>query len=188
MSKPDLAVDHGLVAFRQPLEHLPDRDCIRGCARIHVAVEAHPVDRADRAVFIPGVRCSEFSRLAGEGDLLQIDHTTALNQALPTQVVEGWRVDVLRREHKKRLPNTCSLVNGFEAETKKNRAVFTDDSFRRPAPPRHPLPSPSYRVPRLPDAPRNYTDKTEMGRLDLPDRYNVGADLLERNLEAGREN
>ena len=27
-----------------------------------------------------------------------------------------------------------------------------------------------------------------MGRLDLPDRYNVGADLLERNLEAGREN
>src|SRR5258708_4612431 len=26
-----------------------------------------------------------------------------------------------------------------------------------------------------------------MGRLDLPDRYNVGADLLERNLEAGRE-
>ena len=27
-----------------------------------------------------------------------------------------------------------------------------------------------------------------MGRLDLPDRYNVGADLLERNLGAGREN
>src|ERR1700681_854536 len=27
-----------------------------------------------------------------------------------------------------------------------------------------------------------------MGRLDLPDRYNVGADLLDRNLEAGREN
>jgi acyl-coenzyme A synthetase/AMP-(fatty) acid ligase len=26
-----------------------------------------------------------------------------------------------------------------------------------------------------------------MGRLDLPDRYNVGADLLERNLEARRE-
>jgi len=26
----------------------------------------------------------------------------------------------------------------------------------------------------------------EMGRLELPDRYNVGADLLERNLEAGR--
>jgi benzoate-CoA ligase family protein len=28
----------------------------------------------------------------------------------------------------------------------------------------------------------------EMGRLELPDRYNVGADLLERNLEAGRGN
>src|SRR6202171_940926 len=27
-----------------------------------------------------------------------------------------------------------------------------------------------------------------MGTLELPDRYNVGADLLERNLEAGREN
>ncbi len=27
-----------------------------------------------------------------------------------------------------------------------------------------------------------------MGRLELPDRYNVGADLLERNLGAGREN
>ena len=27
----------------------------------------------------------------------------------------------------------------------------------------------------------------EMGRLDLPDRYNVGADLLDRNLAAGRE-
>src|SRR3984893_8913605 len=26
-----------------------------------------------------------------------------------------------------------------------------------------------------------------MGRLDLPDRYNVGADLLDRNLAAGRE-
>jgi benzoate-CoA ligase len=26
-----------------------------------------------------------------------------------------------------------------------------------------------------------------MGRLDLPDRYNVGADLIDRNLEAGRE-
>ena len=28
----------------------------------------------------------------------------------------------------------------------------------------------------------------EMGTLELPDRYNVGADLLERNLAAGREN
>src|SRR6202165_2764109 len=28
----------------------------------------------------------------------------------------------------------------------------------------------------------------EMGRLDLPERYNVGADLLERNLAAGRGN
>src|SRR5450756_2184780 len=28
----------------------------------------------------------------------------------------------------------------------------------------------------------------EMGRLELPDRYNVGADLLERNLEASRGN
>src|ERR1700675_3627850 len=27
-----------------------------------------------------------------------------------------------------------------------------------------------------------------MGRLELPDRYNVGADLLDRNLAAGREN
>src|ERR1700694_5392781 len=27
-----------------------------------------------------------------------------------------------------------------------------------------------------------------MGTLELPDRYNVGADLLERNLEAGRGN
>ena len=27
-----------------------------------------------------------------------------------------------------------------------------------------------------------------MGRLDLPNRYNVGADLLDRNLEAGRGN
>src|SRR6202166_13211 len=27
-----------------------------------------------------------------------------------------------------------------------------------------------------------------MGRLDLPNRYNVGADLLDRNLEAGRAN
>src|SRR6266851_6923831 len=28
----------------------------------------------------------------------------------------------------------------------------------------------------------------EMGTLELPDRYNVGADLLERNLVSGREN
>src|SRR5450759_5831395 len=27
-----------------------------------------------------------------------------------------------------------------------------------------------------------------MGVLEVPDRYNVGADLLERNLKAGREN
>ena len=27
-----------------------------------------------------------------------------------------------------------------------------------------------------------------MGGMELPERYNVGADLLERNLGAGREN
>ena len=47
MRKADLAVDHGLVAFRNSLEHLADRDRVGGCARIHVAVEAQPVDGAD---------------------------------------------------------------------------------------------------------------------------------------------
>jgi hypothetical protein len=47
MRKTDLAIDHGLVAFRQPLEHLADRNRVGRRARVHVAVEAQPVVRAD---------------------------------------------------------------------------------------------------------------------------------------------
>src|SRR5260370_35880011 len=65
MRKTDLAVDHGLVTLRQLLEHLADRDRIGGRACIHVAVEAHPVDRAGPPGLGPCIWLGVFIRLAG---------------------------------------------------------------------------------------------------------------------------
>src|SRR5207245_9769946 len=41
------------------------------------------------------------------------------------------------------------------------------------------------RISRSAATPRNYTDRG-MGWLELPNRYNVAADLLDRNLNGGR--
>src|SRR4029077_2447813 len=53
--KADLAIDNSLMTLRQLLESLAARDRVARRPGGHVAVEPQPVDRADRAVFIPGV-------------------------------------------------------------------------------------------------------------------------------------
>src|SRR5450759_3693580 len=117
MREADFTIDHSLVAFRYPLEALADSDGVGRSACSHMAVEAHPIDRADRAVLIPGIAGGEVSRLPSEGNLLEVDHAPALNQALPKQVVAAGRIDVLRREHKNRLPNIRSPVKRFDSKS-----------------------------------------------------------------------
>src|SRR5450759_982731 len=83
----DLAIDNRLVALRKLIQDLADCDGVGRRASGHMAVETKPVDRADRAILIPGLAGGELGRLPGEGDFLQVDHPTTLDQAFPKQVV-----------------------------------------------------------------------------------------------------
>src|SRR5260221_7695641 len=168
MRKADLAVEHGLVTLRQLLEHLADRDRIGGRACVHVAVEAHPVDRADRAVLVPSVRRGKLSRLAGESNFQQIDHPPALKQPLTQQVIGTRRVDVLRREHRNQ-----TTKHPFDCQ---GNALTRQESNHRSA-------VPSTR--NLTELPRG-CGAWEEGPMRIGERYQLATELRDRYWAAGR--
>src|SRR5450759_982730 len=132
----DRPIDTRLVALRKLIQDLADCEGVGRRASGHMAVESKPVDRADRAILIPGVGRSELRRLPGEGDFLQVDHPPALDQALAKQVVGD--TDVLRREHRNRLPNTRSYVKNLTRKFRSQACRFAAQDQRQlpfPCPP-----------------------------------------------------
>src|SRR5258706_1487865 len=120
MSHPDLALADGLHRVGHAPEVLADRDQVsRGIAG-HVAVEPQPVDGGLRALFLPRLGDSKFGCLPGEGEQLHVDDESLLAEPLAPLVVgqmSGDRgINVLRREHRNRLPTKCSNVNLFAGE------------------------------------------------------------------------
>ena len=82
MSEADLAVVHGLDAFRQIGSKLADRDPVAGGVGGHVAVEADPVVGAGRALFLPEVGLDEVGGKFGEVELELVDDLTNGDQLI----------------------------------------------------------------------------------------------------------
>src|SRR5260370_20996287 len=114
MGEADLAFGQGLAAFRQPSDGLADGNTVRGSWAGHVEVEANPVDGGGRAVFLPGIGLRKLSRILGERPHQHADDVRVLTEALAPlfigEVGGAGRTDVLRREHRSRLPNIRSFV------------------------------------------------------------------------------
>ena len=104
MGEPDLAIGNGLDTFGHSMKVLADRDQVGSCIARLVAVESDPVDRAGRAILIPGVGGGKFCCFPGEGEDLHVDDMSLLAEALAPLVVGQMsgarRPDVLRRKHK----------------------------------------------------------------------------------------
>src|SRR5450759_1797759 len=137
MRKTDLATRNRLGAFRHPRQLLADRDQVSGGSARLVAVEADPVDGRGEALLVVLIRGGEASRNAGGTELEQVLLVEDLLE-LGTDFCVTRRTDVLRREHRNRLPNRRSYVNRFDRENARKTLLSSSDP--QPHQPHHDTP------------------------------------------------
>ena len=133
MRKADLAIHHGLVALRQALQHLADRDRIGGGPAFMwqlKRIQSMALTEPSSSHASLSANTAAWRR---EGQISCRSITDGAEAGLRKQSVVAGRVDVLRREHKNSLPNIRSIVNGIDLKWQKQRN-FSDH---------HPPPSPA---------------------------------------------
>src|SRR5450756_1820406 len=151
MSEADLPVSQGIHCLLQLRHQLADGNPIR-CGRTgHVAVDADPVDRSDRAFMLVFVGSGKLGSFLGERELHQVDDMALTDEPL-TAVLSGQTygidcidcINVLRREHKNMLPNSCSPSQCFWAiNLAHNRPFFVPYEPSPPTPRKASSPCPA---------------------------------------------
>src|SRR5258708_1345777 len=164
MRKADLTVGHGLDAFWHPLSGLTDRDQVGGNSTGLVAGESDPVDRGPIPLRVVLICSCKTSRRIGGTEKPKVHLMERVGHIFGSLCACG-RLHVLRREHKKRLPNKRSPVNRFDRKNGKNHAPSPTIHLARPAPPPPPLPRPSPPPTRPPSRPQTTPTNTT---LDAP--------------------
>src|SRR5229473_4977967 len=110
MRKADLAIAYGLDGLWQALQVLADRDHISGKSARLVTFETDPLDRRGKSLLFVirfGRKSGGHARSPQEQEIHLTEDLLELGSLLGTV---NCRLQVLRREHRNRVPNIRSIV------------------------------------------------------------------------------